>query len=127
MSELYRTMPAHVPKPQGWGRLSSPFPSATVTHFFLCEFVNISNALPDPAGLASIITELHKKSVSPTGKFSFHITTYDGKLPQVVDWDDSWASFFGKCWELRQGSAVIRLQTTAFGLDAVIRLSSLHI
>ena len=30
------------------------------------------------------------------------------------------------CWELRQGSAVIRLQTTIFGLDVVERLRSLH-
>ncbi|KAG5661055.1 hypothetical protein KAF25_002698 [Fusarium avenaceum] len=37
-----------------------------------------------------------KKSVSPTGKFGFHITTYAGNLPQFVAWEDSWETFFAK-------------------------------
>jgi protein-ribulosamine 3-kinase len=108
MAELYRISPAHVPEPLAWGRLFSPLPPATETHFFLCEFVNISNALPDPAALAAVITDLHKNSVSPTGKFGFPITTFDGKLPQVVDWDPSWASFFGK---LLAGTAALDVKT----------------
>ena len=85
MSELYKTKPNLVPKPIAWGRtVEDP------TYFFLCEYLNISDRLPDPAKLATQIADLHKSSVSPTGKFGFHVPTYDGKLPQVTDWDNSW-------------------------------------
>ena len=56
--------------------------------------MNIGDRLPDPVCLAVRMAELHTISVSPTGKFGFHLPTYDGKLPQVTDWDSSWASFF---------------------------------
>lgn len=92
MSELYKTMPSLVPKPHAWGK----FESSPETYFFLSDFVNISDRLPDPAQIGFHIAQLHKKSVSPTGKFGFHVATFDGKLPQTVDWDDSWASFFSK-------------------------------
>ena len=56
----------------------------------------MSDDLPDPIRLGRQLAELHRKSISPTGKFGFHVPTYDRRLPQVVDWDSSWASFFGK-------------------------------
>ncbi|KAF4343917.1 hypothetical protein FBEOM_2152 [Fusarium beomiforme] len=45
---------------------------------------------------ASLLSEMHQKSVSPTGKFGFHITTYAGNLPQYVAWEDGWETFFAK-------------------------------
>ena len=93
MSELYKTTPALVPKPHTWGKLTTPFPP---TYFFLCGFVYISDKLPDPAAVGARLAELHRKSVSPTGKFGFHVPTYDGKLPQMVEWDSSWPRFFSK-------------------------------
>lgn len=93
MTELYRTVPALVPKPHGCGKLTTQYPP---TYFLLCEFVNISDRLPDPATVGARIAELHHKSISPTGKFGFQVPTYDGKLPQTVDWDASWPKFFSK-------------------------------
>lgn len=93
MSELYKTVPTLVPKPHAWGKLALESPP---TYFFLCEFLNISDRLPDPAIVGARLAELHQRSVSPTGKFGFHIPTYDGKLPQDVDWDSSWSSCFSK-------------------------------
>lgn len=58
--------------------------------------MNISDRLPDPATLGALLAELHLKSVSPTGKFGLYIPTYDGKLPQIVDWDKRWPRFFCK-------------------------------
>jgi fructosamine-3-kinase len=29
-------------------------------------------------------------SESPTGKFGFHVNTYAGNLPQMVEWESSW-------------------------------------
>lgn len=93
MTELYKTVSAIIPKPHAWGKLTTQQPP---TYFFLCEFVNISDRLPDPATVGACLAELHLKSTSPTGKFGFHVPTYDGKLPQIVDWDQSWPSFFSK-------------------------------
>jgi len=93
MSELYKTIPSLAPKPRGYGQLRLESPP---TYFFICDFVNISDRLPDPVGLAIRLAELHSTSISPTGKFGFYVPTYDGKLPQITDWDSSWASYFGK-------------------------------
>lgn len=51
---------------------------------------------PDPEELAVKLAELHHRSSSPTGKFGFHVVTCDGKMPHTVDWQDSWAGFFGR-------------------------------
>ena len=93
MEEIHKTMPNLAPKPYGFGQLRS---APTPTYFFLCEFVNISDELPDPKLLGVRLAELHRKSQSPTGKFGFYCPTYDGKLPQTTEWDSSWASFFAK-------------------------------
>ena len=93
MSELYKTEPTMVPRPRAWGKFERQPP---LTYFFLCNFVNFSDILPDPVHLGARLANLHKKSFSPTGKFGFHAPTYDGKLEQVIDWESSWTSFFGK-------------------------------
>lgn len=93
MSELYSVSPEIVPKPLAWGMFHSQDPA---TYFFLSEFKNISDELPDPEEVGFHIANLHKKSISPTGKFGFHRPTFDGQLPQIVDWDSNWASFFSK-------------------------------
>lgn len=61
--------------------------------------------MPEPVKLAKLIADLHKTSVSPTGKFGFHLPTYDGWQPQEVgQWEDSWATCFTTLlkglWEL---------------------------
>ncbi|KAL1967177.1 hypothetical protein VTN77DRAFT_3468 [Rasamsonia byssochlamydoides] len=95
MSELHNLMPNFVPKPYAWGKLKG-LPSSSPVYFFLIEFKNFSDGLRDPVRLGSRLAELHRKSVSPTGKFGFHMTTYDGARTQVVEWDSSWTSFFSK-------------------------------
>lgn len=55
-----------------------------------------TNSAPDPIELATKLAELHKKSRSPNGKFGYHVVTCDGKMPHNVEWEDSWAVFFGK-------------------------------
>jgi protein-ribulosamine 3-kinase len=93
MTELYKTMPSLVPRPYAWGKFKLP---TLDTYFFLCDFIDMSNRLPDPVRLCSRIAELHRTSVSPTGKFGFHVPTCHGRFPQYVDWDSNWASFFTK-------------------------------
>ncbi|KAF0642039.1 hypothetical protein FPSE5266_07547 [Fusarium pseudograminearum] len=81
-----------VPRPIACGT----YQTTTDTHFFLCEFREMTEDMPDPHKFAALLSTLHQKSVSPTGKFGFHITTYAGNLPQFVTWEDRWETFFAK-------------------------------
>ena len=93
MNALYTTMPSFVPEPVGHGKFRSPDPP---TFFFLCEFVEMSGGLPDPEKLCVRLAALHRNSVSPTGKFGFHIRTCQGRTPQATEWESSWTTFFTK-------------------------------
>lgn len=92
ISAIHITNPDFVPKPIACGTYST----VPDTHFFLCEFRDMIDDMPDPEGFGALLSKLHQKSVSPTGKFGFHITTYAGNLPQFVGWEDSWETFFAK-------------------------------
>ena len=49
---------------------------------------------PGPEGLMDRLAKLHKNSQSPTGKFGFPVTTYDGNIPHLVTWESKWVDFF---------------------------------
>ncbi|KFY46115.1 hypothetical protein V495_02643 [Pseudogymnoascus sp. VKM F-4514 (FW-929)] len=103
--EIYRLMPDFIPEPCGFGK----YYSDTVTYFYLCEFVDMDiSTAPDPVEFTSRVAELHKKSQSPTGKFGFPVTTCDGKMAHVVEWEDSWAVFYRK---LIRGLCKLDLET----------------
>ncbi|KAI9764479.1 MAG: hypothetical protein M1840_008405 [Geoglossum simile] len=93
MSEHYKFMPNFVPKPHSWGKYRVGNPD---TYFFLAEFVDMSDRMPEPNQLCSKLANLHRNSVSPTGKFGFHITTCQGKTTQSVGWESTWTTFFAK-------------------------------
>ena len=61
--------------------------------------VNISRLIikqpASPVKLAAGLANLHKESVSPTGKFGFHVATCHAKIAQAVNsWDDSWCALY---------------------------------
>lgn len=92
MSELYKVMPNFVPKPCSWGKYGIESPN---TYFFLSEFFDMSDRVPDPNQLCSKLARLHRESVSPTGQFGFHITTCQGRIRQAVaPWEASWTKLF---------------------------------
>jgi len=91
MTELYKTMPSLVPKPLARGRFQT---ETLETYFFLCDFIDISNQLPDPDRLCARLAELHRTSVSPTGKFGSRVRTCNGRTPQATEWDSIWTTFF---------------------------------
>jgi len=92
MSALYRTCPGFIPKPLTWGK----FKEAPETYFFLLDFVNMTNDLPDPVQFCAKLADLHRSSESPTGMFGFHVPTCHGRFAQDVAWDPSWPNFFTK-------------------------------
>lgn len=92
MKAIQNVCPSFVPEPIAWGA----FTTIAETYFFLCEFRHMIANKPSPQAFGSLLHDLHDTSISPTGKFGFHQTTYAGNLPQFVEWEDSWESFFAK-------------------------------
>ncbi|KAL5349502.1 hypothetical protein ACLOAV_005795 [Pseudogymnoascus australis] len=78
---------------ESWGT----YKSIPNTHFFLCNYKEMIDEMPDPHKFASRLAALHQNSKSPNGKFGFHITTHSGNLPQMNEWEDSWEVYFTKC------------------------------
>ncbi|KAL8782991.1 MAG: hypothetical protein Q9213_004948 [Squamulea squamosa] len=91
MLEIYKAEPSLVPHSYGCGQFSN---DGVTTYFLLSDFIDMSEELPDHVELNKRITNLHRKSVSPTAKFGFFTTTFHGKIPQQVSWDSSWTSFY---------------------------------
>ena len=90
MSTLHEALPAAVPRPIAWGTYTAD----SNVHFFLCEFVTMTDDIPDVEQLGEVLAELHWKNVSPNGKYGFSVPTYQGTIPQRVDWQDTWEQFF---------------------------------
>ncbi|KAI0536124.1 Fructosamine kinase-domain-containing protein [Xylaria digitata] len=92
MSSIYMLQPDFAPKPIAYGT----YETIPDTHFFLCEFREMSETMPDPRKFCASLAALHQNSKSPNRKFGYHITTYSGNLPQMTEWEVSWEVFFTK-------------------------------
>ena len=109
VTTINNLIPGFVPAPYGWGKYKTEDPP---TYFFLSDFIDMdTTSAPDPLQFTARISELHQKSISPNGKFGFEVTTCDGKLPHMVEWESSWAIFYAK---LLRG--VLELDKEANGL-----------
>ncbi|KAI9774251.1 MAG: hypothetical protein M1839_001753 [Geoglossum umbratile] len=94
LKAIYAVSPSFVPKPYAWGKYSQEGPD---TYFLLAEFRDVGEQPAEPVKLATRLADMHQRSVSPTGKFGFHIGTCHAKIRQAVDsWEDSWCVLFSK-------------------------------
>lgn len=92
MRTLHQVMPSLVPIPYAWGTYAAD----SNIHFFLCEFVEMIDELPDVQALSASLAELHKRGLNPEGKYGFPVPTLQGTVPQYTDWESSWETFFSK-------------------------------
>ena len=88
MNALYQNEPNFAPEPIVWNN----YKSEPHTWFFLCSFHNFGSAMVDSELFTTKLAALHKSSISPNGKFGFHVHT------SVADeeWSDSWEECFVK-------------------------------
>jgi len=94
LKEMHGASPVFVTKPYAWGRFDEPEPE---TYFLLAEFRDVGEQPPDPIRFTARLAELHRNSISPTGKFGFHATTCHSTVPQVTNcWEDSWSKLYQK-------------------------------
>lgn len=83
--------PENVPAPLGWGS----YKSVPNMCFYVCDFVNMTDDLPDPAEFGKTLASLHKNSMgkSPNG-YGFHKTTHLAFVPSDNTWATSWTEWF---------------------------------
>ncbi|KAI1300889.1 Fructosamine kinase-domain-containing protein [Xylaria venustula] len=91
-NELRKYLPDNAASPLAYGTFGLD-PSSS---FFLTTFRDLVEDIVDPLPLAKVLSTLHKNSLSPTGKFGFHVTTFNGKVPLINDWCDTWEECFGR-------------------------------
>ncbi|KAJ3574071.1 hypothetical protein NPX13_g4485 [Xylaria arbuscula] len=90
--ELQKYIPDNVVVPVAYGTLELD-PSSS---FLLTAFRNFIEETVSPEKSAEVLSRLHKRSHSPTGKFGFHVTTFNGVVPLINDWCDTWEEYFAR-------------------------------
>lgn len=85
--------------------------------FFLTTYRELTNKLPTDNELVEVMVKLHQGSSSPTGKFGFHVTTFNGHVPLQNRWCDSWEQ-----WYSRQLQSDITWEQTVRGVDPEFNL-----
>lgn len=92
---LNAVSPSLVPFAYNWGQFDNKTASGKDVYFLLTEFREVGTQPPYPSAFTARLADLHQRSVSPTGKFGFHITTCLARLPQVTDcWEESWSALY---------------------------------
>ncbi|KAI0529858.1 Fructosamine kinase-domain-containing protein [Xylaria digitata] len=89
-SAIYAITPDFCPKPIARGT----FKTDKDSHFYICKFYEFTDGLPNPKMFCANLAKLHSSHTSPTGKFSFHVVTYNGDLPQDNTWSGNWEACF---------------------------------
>lgn len=106
---LAAVIPDNVVNPTAWGIFEEDRSKA----FLISGFRDLQEDSPPHSQFLAILEKLHKTSVSLTGKFGFHVITYNGPPKMVNDWTDSWEEYFG-----RQFRSDISYLQQVYGEDA---------
>ncbi|KAI0019486.1 Fructosamine kinase-domain-containing protein [Xylariomycetidae sp. FL0641] len=54
----------------------------------------MEDGVPEVGSFVRCLAQLHHQALSPNGKYDFHVTTYNGNIPQLVQWTDTWEELF---------------------------------
>ncbi|KAI0159779.1 Fructosamine/Ketosamine-3-kinase [Xylariaceae sp. FL1272] len=112
MSNLYSIMPELVAEPIAWGTyLQKP-----ETYFFICRFCEMSGAIPDLERFPKKLAGMHKRGMSPDGKFGMPYVTFSGRNPQYFPPSESWEECFSKGLDL-----IFAMEEVTHGPDQELR------
>ncbi|KAI1332643.1 Fructosamine kinase-domain-containing protein [Xylariaceae sp. FL0255] len=112
MSRLWSIMPELVAEPIAWGS----YVKNSDAHFFVCRFCEMSGAIPDLDKFPKLLAEMHKRGVSPDGKFGMPYVTYTGRNPLYFPPSESWEEYFSKGLTL-----VFDMEEDTHGIDQQLR------
>lgn len=76
------------------------------SHFYLCEFHDMTDDIPDIQRFCAVLAKIHLDSMgqSPNGKYGFHATTHLANIGNDNSWSDSWEHWYAKAmrWILEE-------------------------
>ncbi|KAK8034977.1 hypothetical protein PG993_009972 [Apiospora rasikravindrae] len=89
---IHSFIPEHVPAPLAFGS----YESIPNMHYYICDYVDMTDDLPDPAKFGQTLAKLHLNSMekSPTGQYGFPLTTHLAFVPNDNTWTDTWTVWF---------------------------------
>jgi len=90
MSLLYSVIPEMVAKPIAWGT----YEEMEDTYFFIQKYHEMSEDIPDITDFPALVAEMHRRGVSPNGKFGLDQETFGGRNPQYFPVTDTWEECF---------------------------------
>lgn len=90
MTAVHDCVPDFCPKPIAWGT----YDTIPDVHFFLCDFHEMTDELPDLDSFPIKLAGLHRKGTSPNGKYGFGCKTYHGNTALEHGWADTWEEYF---------------------------------
>ena len=106
---LASIIPENVDIPVAWGIFDRDKSKA----FFMTRFRDLRQFSPLMMSFLTTLRKLHETSESPTGRFGFHVTTYNGPPQMVNGWTDEWEEYFG-----RQFRSDVEYLQSVYGEDA---------
>ena len=89
---LYRYLPQHVLKPHGWGKIESE----SNIWFYLCDFHNMKDEVPEIGRFVSIVAKLHRDSMGKEERYGFEMPTHLANIPNDNTWQSTWETFFAQ-------------------------------
>jgi len=103
---LYAFNKECVPRPIAWGNCHNN----PTRHFYLCEFVEMKDEIPEPSAWAAAVARLHinSRGKSPSGYFGFPVDTHLAD----VRIDNSWCSSWRKFWAQQMTGLFIKEEQT---------------
>ncbi|KAI0095563.1 Fructosamine/Ketosamine-3-kinase [Nemania sp. FL0031] len=90
---IHKYTPNGIPRPVAWGT----YKSDPNTHFYLCEFVDLTKDLPNVHAFSSLLAQLHRNSAEDRdapSQFGFEVMTYEGTMYQDVRWSATWEELY---------------------------------
>lgn len=90
---IYKYTPEGIPQPVAWGT----YRSDPNTHFYLCEFMDMIEKLPDIRKFSAMLAKLHHDSMADEDapkEFGFHVMTHEGSMYQDVSWAKTWEEMY---------------------------------
>ena len=95
MKLIDAAVPRFCPRPIAIGNLARD----SNAHFYLQEFVDMTDEPGDLDTLPQKLAELHRIALSPNGKFGFEVPTNHGPVVVKNEWTGSWELSFTRIME----------------------------
>jgi fructosamine-3-kinase len=103
MKAIHGLMPDFATEPVNFGK----YTSNPEICFFIKKFVDMTDEIPEADSLPEKVAKMHRKGISPNGKYGCHVPINQGALQQPNTRTISWEKFFTemvtRCsnWELQ--------------------------